>query len=252
MSNLVVLIIDDDHSGDMFYMLAKKVWKQNLHKKGVTYYFLNANQVDFAEQQVIACFDTLFSRFYEDLNHRITAKTYLGIKYCLEHLSFDFLLRTNLSSFYNLDDLELYLKTLEPKDVYAGKITKQYYRDADGLQKEFSFCSGSGFLMSRDVCEKVLQRHHLISKCQSDDIWIRLILQDIPMLDIERCDLIKMGPYCSDTVALINQHVHTSVKNKVFHFRVKECFNDLPRPIGDAIAMETLRKSLHAIKISAG
>lgn len=243
MTKLVILIIDDDESGDIFYAFAKKVWRQNLREKDIPYYFLNGTQSDVSDENVTVSADSLLSRFYEDFSHRITQKTYSGIKYCLENISFDFLLRTNLSSFYDLVNLQRYLESLESKNIYAGKITRQYYYDTDGRQKEFSFCSGSGFVMSRDVCEKVMQRHQLISKNQSDDIWIRLVLQDIPMLDIKRCDLIKIGLYCNETLALVDQYIHQSTKSDIFHFRVKECFNDLPRSIGDAIAMETLRKS---------
>jgi hypothetical protein len=243
MRKIVLLIIDDDGSGDTFYSLAKEVWRYNLRGRDIPYYFLNATQRDLPSGQIWVDSDTILTRYHENFNQRVTEKTYLGIKHCHENMAFDFLLRTNLSSFYNLPPLIEYLDALEAHNIYAGKITTQYYQDDHGRQQSFSFCSGSGFLLSRDVCEKVIQRHQMVDKNLIDDVWIRLVLQDIPMLDMPRCDLIKMGRYCSNTLDFAEQQILRSVEEGVFHFRVKDCFDDLPRSVGDAIALEMLRKS---------
>ena len=243
MKTLAILIIDDDGSGDLFYSLARELWRHNLRNKSIPYYFLNATKLDLPSDQVLIDSDVIETRHYTDFNQRITEKTHLGIRYCYENIAFDYLLRTNLSSFYDLAGLIKHLDTLEPQNIYAGKITTQYYLDEYGLHQDFSFCSGSGFLLSRDVCQKIVQRDQLVSKKLIDDVWVRLILQDVPMLDMSRCDLIKVGPYCGDTLSLVEQYIVNATREGVFHFRVKECFDNLPRPVGDAIALEMLRKS---------
>jgi hypothetical protein len=243
MKKLVILIIDDDGSDDIFYSLARELWRHNLRNKTISYYFLNATQPDLEDHQVLVNSDVIETRHHPDFNQRITEKTQLGIQYCCENITFDYLLRTNLSSFYNLNGLIQHLETLEPKNIYAGKITTQYYLDESGSQQAFSFCSGSGFFLSRDVCQKIVQRQQLVSKRLIDDVWIRLLLEDVPMLDIQRCDLIKIGQYCSNTLNFADQCINNAIKDGVFHFRVKDCFENLPRSVGDAIALEMLRKS---------
>lgn len=70
------------------------------------------------------------------------AKTVAGLRYMLQHFSFDYLLRTNTSTYVNLRLLTEFVKGLPQEGYYGGPVGM-----ADGIE----YASGTGMLFSRDI-----------------------------------------------------------------------------------------------------
>lgn len=77
----------------------------------------------------------------------ILAKTLDSVEYFLKN-DYDFIVRTNMSSLWNFNVLLKHLETLPKKGVYNGFI---------GYFNNFQFASGSGYIMTPDIGQLLLQ-----------------------------------------------------------------------------------------------
>lgn len=82
----------------------------------------------------------------------ITTKTIDSIQYFLNQKDYDFIVRTNMSSFWNFSALLNHLKTLPTENLYSGVV---------GRHGNTLFASGSGFIMSKDVARLLVDNRHI-------------------------------------------------------------------------------------------
>jgi len=95
--------------------------------------------------------DEIHMPVHESLIPGILHKTIWSMKWALENLEFDYMLRTNLSTFWMLDRLENLLNTLPKENVCWS------HRDAVGhfYPDDPGYLTGCGMLYSRDILEKL-------------------------------------------------------------------------------------------------
>jgi len=86
--------------------------------------------------------DTIIMRGKECYYPGIHYKTVAAMEYLLKNEEFDYLLRSNLSSFFNADSLLAFLDDKPRTNAMFGKCMFD------------RFLSGSGYVMTRDVVEK--------------------------------------------------------------------------------------------------
>lgn len=135
----------------------------------------------------------------------ITGKSFLALEYALDHFNFDFLLRTNTSSYVNLQVLLESVKDLPVARVYAGVVSTTRSGEA--------FISGAGILMSRDVVEAVVSDESFEFD-QLDDVAIArsLFRQGVHMTPLVRVDLESLGQV---------DGVSEGALKSTFHYRCK-------------------------------
>lgn len=83
----------------------------------------------------------------------IIYKTIDTLEYFLNKNIYNFIIRTNLSSVWNFNALLSYIETLAYEKVYNGII---------GNHSGISYVSGSGFIMTPDVCRILIQNKDLV------------------------------------------------------------------------------------------
>ena len=83
---------------------------------------------------------------------------------------FDFLIRTNVSSYWNLDATLQLRERLPRSELYAGNVVK-------ALDTEF--VAGDGIIFSRDVISTICQKTHLIDAGIIDDVAIGRLMNEI-------------------------------------------------------------------------
>lgn len=136
---LLVLIIS---SKGFPYDKYKEYWKQYMNlDKDIECYFLElteSNRESYIEE------DTIFINGVESY-HNILYKTQEALK-LFDLRSYDYIFRTNLSSFIVFYKYKKWLNTLPKENVYNGSIC-WYTR--------YIYASGCGFTMSPDVAEIV-------------------------------------------------------------------------------------------------
>lgn len=148
---LIVLVISSDNLG--IYAQHRECWR--LYSKShpdVTVYFLQQRE-DVLSPYIEG--DVLWTSGTE-ATERVFEKTVAAFQ-MIPSSSYDFLVRTNLSSVWNFPLLLDFCATLPRENVFCGVIGNP------GI-------SGAGMILSPDVVAKMIAHHRDIDRCMWDDI----------------------------------------------------------------------------------
>jgi hypothetical protein len=144
-----------------------------------------------------------------DMIQNVSLKTLLAFKYVLENgFNFTHIYRTNSSSYVNLELLNKYIKDKPNTNFLAGP---------SGFDTNFKvkFVSGSGFVISKDLVQLLINNLEKINIHTLDDVSISEFL--VAKNKIQIHDIIRTDAYNYDMLNTINK---TNVNN-AFHFRLK-------------------------------
>jgi hypothetical protein len=140
----------------------------------------------------------------------IMQKTVKAFEYCLHNYSFDYLIRTNLSSFWDIENLERYNAKTPITEVTC----------IIGNFPTFSFPSGSGYIVPQKYIEPIVQQKNNISyTMDNDDVVMGIVFAQlgIPMKLGMRCDLyddIRNNMLTSEDILRYRNEGH-------YHYRIK-------------------------------
>lgn len=157
--------------------------------------------------------NTLFVQGTESLIPGILEKTLAGFDYCLRNFTFQYILRTNISSFFVFPLVrQLVLPSLPRTGCYAG------VQGYDGGP----FASGAGFYISPDIAHLLIERRTSLSITLCDDLAIGRFLQTqgISVYPLRRFDFIHERNTNSDTERLADAASHTT-----YHFRINNTYD---------------------------
>lgn len=134
-------------------------------------------------------------------------KTNLAYEYVFKNLEFDYIFRTNLGSFIDYENLYSWIED-KPKTYLCGFSETRYSHDI----------SGSGYWISRDIVESILENITLLTD-EVDDLAVgRLCLKlgysNSPSLRYNIKDYIE-----SIDSGYENEYI--SFDNKPYHYRLK-------------------------------
>ncbi len=138
---IIMLIIDDDSL--KVYADLRNAIKKYCHTDSeiLTFFLRNSNEI---ENDFLLDNDTLYFKGNESLFPGIFNKTIKAFKYCVENYDFDFIVRTNLSSFWNFKLLKRKCDSLSMTNTVCAII---------GNTGKTCFPSGAGFILSKDIVE---------------------------------------------------------------------------------------------------
>lgn len=158
-----MLIISSDT--DPVYAEHRKVWSSYMNSyKDIECYFIQYRDGPQAIEG-----NTFWLRGKESFPN-ILSKTIDSIKYFLKN-DYDFIIRTNLSSLWNFKVLLDYLQTLPREGVYNGFI---------GSHKNSQFASGSGYIMTPDICDLLIENRQVAeSYGEMDDTAVGFTLNKL-------------------------------------------------------------------------
>ncbi len=202
--NVIILVLS--HYKEPYVMLEnciKQTWvKHNPDNVNVIFYHGGV------EEEVTD--DKIITNYSEGL-HNIGYKTIRAFEILLQNNNFDYIFRTNSSSYINIERLVEYLDDKPLDNFYHGMI---------GHHGDINFASGCGYFISKDVVEKVVENkdnwpHQII-----DDVAIAFLLRSIgiyptlaPRLDIDSI--------IDDDYYVMGKKLEKSLIDKNFHFRCK-------------------------------
>jgi hypothetical protein len=154
----------------------------------------------------------------ESLVPGVLEKTVDAMQFILKNHDFDYLVRTNLSSFWmNEYCLQNYFSERLGRDgCYAGYA---------GIHQGQLFVSGAGIIMSPDVAENIVRHSHLLQKDLADDVAIGRLVQQhklAPLIPLQnsRYDIIEHESLPDDHA--ICAHLETICRNRnITHVRLK-------------------------------
>jgi hypothetical protein len=88
---------------------------------------------------------------------------------------FDFLIRTNLSSYWNRENTVALLRELPLTGTYAGPLRS----------RSFNYVEGDAMIFSSDVTDLMLENRHLLNSRMIDDLAIADLLSKFNILPLE-------------------------------------------------------------------
>jgi hypothetical protein len=209
---VLVLIIASDQFP--VYVELQKIWRSYMHldPKHVEAYFIKGNEHLSTTAKIEG--DIIWSKTSDGwipASGGILNKTILSLEMMLPRIDeFDYILRTNLSSFYIFPRLLKFLKTLPKSRCYCGSHI------GDGKTG-----SGCGFFMSPDLVKMLVHNKH--------NFWdITRIGDDVAIGNFLRKQGIRLLPQKRmDFFSLSDWYNKGSIPRDVFQFRVKNNEHEL-------------------------
>ena len=214
---------------NLFWKSLNKLWKinqkvQTLTSGKISLRFLNrAIQGNKQFNYKINLDDREILTTVPDLYSLIGKKTIEAFAASIQNFDFDFIYRTNVSSYVDLSKLNEFIKNKPQNGYYGGAIG-----DHQGIE----FASGCGYFLSRDLVIKVLENRDLWDHNLIDDVSLGKLLTrelNIEVQEVKRIDLATTN---------FNLVQIKSKSQDVFHYRCKASDPDVTIQI---------MKSLHRI-----
>jgi len=241
MKKFIALIIDSD--AEPIYAVGREIWRRNAEKHNIEIYFLRADE-KITDDSIRVEGDTIHSRWINNFSDRLIDKTLKGFKYCLENTDCQYILRTNLSSFFDIPLFNAYIESIPTIGVYAGPFEYFPLTLPNGISGNLCFCSGAGYLISRDIALLALERQNDIPSNFLDDVWIAITLMDIRRLPWKRCDITNIEDTSKNTILNIQSQILSAELEKSFHFRINNSKKLIPRKHLDQVAWDQIRIQL--------
>lgn len=188
---------------------------------------------------------TLWIKINENLE-TVYEKTLRAFEYFTPELEkYDFVYRSNLSTFVSFEHLVEYCKDL-PRTrccaAVAGGIPPED-ENRNSLEQGFSFPGGNGFILSPDVVRRLVQER--IPLVEQDDVTIGIALRKwgIKITEFARPDLIDglNGKWFVNNPHLLNSKTEWSIKPKkmMFSYRIKTSDRNYDANTMDALIRTT-------------
>ena len=196
--NIIILIIASDNTDN--YIEMQNIWRKYMNKcnPNIKSFFIKNDPT--LNEEIICNNDIIYIKENENYIPGILSKTIKSIQYCLNNFEFDYIYRTNLSSFLNLYKMNDFIKTNNILN-YGGVIG-----DWNGIK----YASGSGFFLSKEACLYLCQNNNLLDYNMYDDISIGFFLsKKYNIFFIDRCNINSL-----DNDKFI-------INNNIFHYRCK-------------------------------
>jgi hypothetical protein len=186
---LVLIIANDDLPA---FVELQKVWQSYMNSDPTHFdvFFLKGN----ASQETVIKIEgnTLFAQTEDNMKPGIYKKSIIALQEIALD-DYDYILRTNLSSFFSFESLLTKIKTLPKTNCYAGV---HLYLPQENLPHlgEIHFVSGAGILLSKDlaklIAEKAKDFTHLEQELP-DDVLMGYFFQKqgVKITSLSRVDL---------------------------------------------------------------
>jgi hypothetical protein len=239
MKKFIALIIDSD--AEPIYAVGREIWRRNAKKHNIEIYFLRADE-KIADDSIRVEGDTIHSKWIDNFSDRLIDKTLKGFKYCLEKTDCQYILRTNLSSFFDIPLFKTYLESIAATGIYAGPFEYFPLTLPNGISGNLRFCSGAGYLLSRDIALLALERQKEISSSFLDDVWLAITLMDIQRLPWDRCDITNIENASNQTGLSVGSEIRMARKEKKFHYRINNSCKSIPREQLDKVGWDEIQK----------
>ena len=161
--------------------------------------------------------DEIWSKTQENYVPGILNKTILSMEAMLPRLDeFDYVLRTNLSSFYYFPKLLDFLKRLPPTECYSAMIGT--------LHRQFG--SGAGIILSTDLVKMLItHKEELLDNTSfPDDVVIGdfFLHRNIGIIPAKRLDFPSRNAFIEHRNNKLSKHFHFRLKHENEHLRSTE------------------------------
>ena len=199
---LVVLVLANDNAE---YNEMQSLWRIYMNKHpNITSFFIKYKE-DLIEDVMINE-DVIFIKGKETVIPGCLDKTIRSIEFLLKNMEFDFILRTNMSSVF---DLHKFYGLLNENIAYSGVVN--YYNN-----NQNKYVSGAGILFNKKTCIELIDTKMSLNYNIVDDVAIGELLtkkESIIITPLTRCEAFNYKA----NLELITQ----DIIQEYYHFRCK-------------------------------
>lgn len=149
-------------------------------------------------------------------------KTIKAFEWLLKNSDFEYVFRTNTSSYVSIKNLQEHIiRNLKNKEyVYSGLI----HETNDKSNKKIEFASGSGFLLNRKVVELIVKEQHYWDHYYWDDVSLGLLLKKFDILPDEGRRFDITGNPFKQKIDLTQYHFRCRIDNHYKYPRFLEYY----------------------------
>ena len=185
MSNKIIIgVLASDAGGydDMVRACRKTCYLKSAIPENVSVFYIYGQRQGVVIPETNMLVEDCFYHNCPETRLNIIYKTIAFFEYCVNNLNFDYIYRSNCGSYVNLETLCKIANTLPDKELYFGRKSSDKNLPV--------FASGSGFLISKDLVEKiVLNKNEIIyphhgHRFVMDDVSIGAMLTEIFNVDV--------------------------------------------------------------------
>jgi len=186
MKVLILIIFNTSYLYDEMLLIQKTY----IHKyPNIDVYFVSLNEEQI--EDIIIKNDFVFIKGRENYIN-ILFKTIEALEYINNKISknYDFIVRSNISTIINLDNLYKYLTSISNTNIYTGGTIEtlrwllQPYEISERKQANrndyygLKYVQGTGIIMSNDVVQNILKMKQTIEYDMVDDVKLGVIIRD--------------------------------------------------------------------------
>lgn len=147
-------------------------------------------------------------------------KTIRAMEFIDSQVTYDFFIRTNLSTFWDFSKLHLHLNELPSQNCYSGDGPLPNY-NSNGY-----YLSGTDTIVTPEMIKSIINNQHLVEFSITEDCAMGKYFNGIlkaPMLPNRICffeDIISI-----EETEKIEHRIHDAIQNNKDHYRVKNFYN---------------------------
>jgi hypothetical protein len=182
---LFMILGSQSKEHEMDLLAQKSTWLRGLPPEQ-HYVILRGGNSKIAELKA----DTVYLPVEENTQN-ILEKTILGLEWALNNSDFDFLIRTNVSTYFPFDLVHKILSGIDPSKIYFGGYIDFCDHRMDQVVIRTSYVTGTAILMTRKCVELLVKSDWKSLSGLPDDLAITLALRaaNVDPINIQRNNL---------------------------------------------------------------
>ena len=147
----------------------KKTWGSNLEDNFEIIFYESGETEKIID-------DTLFVET-DTSSKNLGYKLLLALDWCSRNIDYDFIFRTNTSSFVNTVELENFISNnlINKEHVYCGMPLVRDYKDSD---KKINFLSGAGIILNKKTTQLILDKRKNWDHSEWEDVSLGKLLSE--------------------------------------------------------------------------
>jgi hypothetical protein len=219
MKKIIILVLTWDDNADYSIMdsAAKNTWGKSSDEVKIYHYYFKP--LEFEGVDVVE--NNIFCSGYESVS-RIGHKTLMALEYLLTQ-DFDYVFRTNSSSFIHIPNLISAMNNFPTEKFYSGRVLPYHTTELN-----LDFVTGSGYILSRDLVEYVVKNKDNWSHHFADDVSVAKLLKEYDVYPTPH-EWVKIIDYTNENEII---QIETSSKYDLINYK-SITNNELINEIGD-------------------
>jgi hypothetical protein len=161
---IIFLIISSNEIPEFSQMRELTQKYMDLFQDDIKYYFLEYREN--MEGEILEENNYLYFKGSDSIYASIYKKSIKAIEYISNKYDYDYVIRTNISTFWHIYNLFKFLEIMPKENFAGGYYTQFFYTNTKTIQ----FASGTGIIMSKDVGDIIYKNPNYVTGIDDVDI----------------------------------------------------------------------------------